>query len=101
MIKFIARIYLWFYHILLQRPEPFTRQADRMERKWPYLTYGIALALMFITARLDSWWLVITFVVYAFFLWFMPHINSYQREHPDNEPYSIMERIARWAKKQV
>lgn len=100
----IARAYYWVYCRFLQRPpdEPFTRQADRFERRWPYLAYGIALIIFFITARyLDSWWLVLTAVVYLFFLWFMPHINSYQRAHLDNEPYmvktNVFDKAATWA----
>lgn len=104
----IARAYLWFYHVFLQRPiaEPFTRQADRFERKWPYLAYGIAFVIFFAASRyLDNQWLILTASVYLFALWFMPHINSYQRAHPDNEPYlyktRLADTLAGWAERRL
>lgn len=109
LVRWIAKAYLWVYHKLLQRPisEPFTRQADRIERRWPFMAWGIALSIFFTTARfIDGWWLLITAAVYLFALWFIPHITSYQRAHPENVPFKQWyenrnDRLLAWAKKRV
>jgi hypothetical protein len=104
LLDWIALAYTWFYCKFLQRPreQPFTAQADRMERRWPYLVYGIALAIFLCVDRfLHGWWLAITVIVNLFALWFLPHINSYQRKHPENVPYSFTNRAVKWAAERI
>jgi hypothetical protein len=90
----IAKGYLFFYHIFLQRPkdEPITRQADRFERKWPFLAWGFACLVFWL---IDDWWYV---PVSLFFIWWAHHITTYGRCHPGNEPYS---KTLAWAERRL
>ena len=101
-LDWIARSYFWVYCKFLQRPpeQPFTAQADRMERRWPAFTWGFALVVFWLTAQLRGWALSITIPVYLFAWWFIPHIMAYQRKHPENEPYRINKMLA-WAIKRM
>jgi len=106
VLDWIARSYLWMYHELLQRPEPFTRQADRINRRWPLLTVGTLIVTISLTAQLREWFLVITLVVDLFALWFVIHIDQYERAHVDNVPFKQWYENRRngllaWAKKRV
>ena len=92
MLDWIAKAYFWVYCKFFQRPpdEPFTRQADRFERRWPAIAWGVALVVFFATAQLRGWWLFITIPIYLFAWWFLPHITQYQRAHPENVPYKSL-----------
>ena len=102
-LNWIARAYFSFYCHLLQRPpeQPITRQADRMERRWPTFTWGFALLVFGLTAQLRGWALCLTAAVYLFALWFIPHITSYQRAHPENQPYYKTNKLLAWAIKRM
>lgn len=106
-LDWIARTYFSFYCHLIQRPpgEPITRQADRINRRWPILTIGTLIVVVSLTAQLRGWFLGITMAVDLFALWFVIHIDQYERAHPDNVPYKLWhennDRLLAWAKKRV
>ena len=102
LLDWVARTYFSFYCHFMQRPkdQPYTAQADRINRRWPAFTIGTALLILWLTAQFRGWALSITFMVYLFALWWFPHIMSYQRKHPENEPYKINKLLA-WAVKRM
>lgn len=101
LLDWIARAYFWVYVKLLQRPpdQPFTRQADRINRRWPILTYGTALVIFNRIALLHGLWWILTIAVNVFAIWWFDHISKYAIKHPDNVPYQkpLTERVAGWA----
>jgi hypothetical protein len=101
MLNWIARTYLWVWHRFFQRDEPFTRQASRMEERWPAFTWGFALALYGLSAGLwRGWWIVLTVAIFVFSWWFLPHIVRYRVEHKgDNPPYQ--NKLLAWATKRI
>ena len=100
-LDWLARAYFSFYCHFLERPpdEPFTRQADRINRRWPTLTTGTALFIFNRLAMLHGWWWFLIIAVNLFALWFIPHISKYAIEHPENQPYRkpLTQRAADWA----
>ena len=102
LLDWIARTYFIFYHRWMQRPteQPYTAQADRMERRWPVFTWGFALLVLGLSAQLRGWALSITIMVYLFAWWWCPHITHYQRTHPENQPYKVNKLLA-WAVKRM
>ena len=106
ILDWIAKTYLWFYHELLQRPksEPITRQASRIEDRWPAMTWGIALPIFGLTAGLlRGWWIILTAVIYLFAWWFLPHIVDYRVVHRDDNPVNPTglegPAVVEWAKR--
>ena len=108
ILDFIAKAYLWFYSDLLQRPksEPFTRQASRIEDKYPALVWGITLAILWVCRYVHGWRLIIPILIYLFLWWFIPHIVDYRVVHRDDNPVDpqgaapvVAGRAARWATK--
>lgn len=102
-LKWIARTYFSFYcHFLQREPDdPITRQADRINRRWPTITTGAALIIFNRVALLHGWLWILIIAVNLFALWFIPHINQYALSHPDNVPYRLplRRRLLRWSQK--
>ncbi len=105
-LDWIAKAYFWIYCKFFQRPpgEPWTRQAARMEERWPAFTWGFALALFGLAAGLSrGWWIILTLAIYLFAWYFLPHIVRYRVAHPDNHPFkgNVLDRAATWAAKRI
>jgi len=63
MIKFIGRVYRWFWEDLLQRREPFTFQFRLIARAHPVLFWGTTGTIM-----------VSAIGGFGFMIWFILHI---------------------------
>lgn len=89
-IILISRRYHWFWHVLLQMDEPFTRWFSRIAEAHPIFWWGgngtFALC-SFITAVFAPWsWRILGLVASVFMGWFVPHILDYIKAHPENTP---------------
>jgi hypothetical protein len=100
-LDWVAEAYYWVYVKLLQRPpsEPITRQASRIEERWPAMAWGVALIIFVLTAQLRGWGVLLTAAVYLFAWWWCPHVVRYRVAHPENKPYLLrwQEKALNWA----
>jgi hypothetical protein len=90
LVFVIARRYHWFWHVLLQMDEPFTRWFCRIAQAHPLLWWGAIgtfAVTSFITTIFAPWsWRILGMVASVFMGWFVPHIRDYIKTHPENTP---------------
>ncbi len=71
----LGKFYRWFYHDLMQRDEPYTRQAARIAEAHPTFFYGVI-----------GTFVLMCLVGLTFIGWFIYHIKDYIKRHPENKP---------------
>jgi hypothetical protein len=71
----IDKLYHWFWNDLMQRDEPYTKQASRIAEAHPTFFYGSI-----------GTFVLLCLVGLTFAGWFIYHILDYIKGHPENKP---------------
>ena len=91
ILGFIACAYHFFWHVVMQRDEPYTRQLCRMEEAYPFpfwsaftLLNGVCWYHFLDSPTVFEAALCLGLIITG--VWLIGHLIDYIQAHPDNTP---------------